>query len=98
MLLIFWYSAAVVLAIVLLFGLRFARDLRDSPLWFRAVNVLLAINLLVWSALGFSLIFYSPHLSAPTRIALSHCKWTSGGITLGVLVSLAFSRLFKRAV
>ena len=94
--LVFLYSAAAILAVVLLLGIRFERDLRGSPLWFRAVNVVLAINLLVWSALGFALVFYSVHFSAHTRTALSDCKWTSGGITLGVLISLAFSRLFQK--
>jgi hypothetical protein len=96
--LVFCYSAAAILAVLLLFGIRLERDLRNSPLWFRAANLVLAINMLIWSALGFTLIFYSAHLSAPVRIAISHCKWTSGGITLGMLISLGFSRFFKQKV
>jgi hypothetical protein len=96
--LIFGYSAAVILAIVLLLGLRFERDLRASPRWFRAANLVLATNLLVWSALGFALVFYSAHFSTHTRTALFHCKWTAGGITLGMLICLSFSRFFKQEV
>jgi hypothetical protein len=96
--LVFQYSAAAILAVVLLLGIRFERDFRGSPLWFRAANLVLATNLLVWSALGFALVFYSAHFSAHTRTALFHCKWTSGGITLGMLISLSFSRFFKQEV
>jgi hypothetical protein len=92
---VFCYAAAAILAVVLLFGIRFERDLRNSPLWFRAANLVLAINILVWSALGFTLIFYSAHFTTHTRAALIHCKWMCGGITLGVLISLAFSRIFQ---
>jgi len=95
---IFGYSAAAILAVVLLLCLCFERDLRNSALWFRAVNLVLAINMLSWSALGFTLIFYSVQLSPPARIAISHCKWTSGGITLAIVISLAFSRFFKQEV
>jgi hypothetical protein len=95
---VFGYSAAAILAVILLLGIRFERDLRNSPHWFRAANVVLAINILVWSALGFILTFYSTLFSAHTRAALSHGKWTSGGITLGMLITLAFSRFFKREV
>jgi hypothetical protein len=92
---VFCYSAGAILAIILLVGLRFERDLRSSSRWFRAANVVLAANMFVWSALGFALIFYSAHFGLHTREAVSHCKWTSGGITLGMLISLAFSRFFK---
>jgi len=95
---IFLDSAAVILAIILLFGLRFERDLRASPRWIRATNLAFAINLLVWSALGFTLIFYSAHLTAYARAAISHCEWMSGGITLGIVISLGFSRFLKPKV
>jgi len=95
---VFCYSAAAILALLLLFGIRFERDLRNSPLWFRAANVVLAVNMFSWSALGFALLFYSSRFSPHMRIAFSHLWWISTGITLGMFISLGFSRFFKREV
>src|SRR5438552_11232384 len=91
---VFWYSAAVILALLILLVGPFTREYRSSSLWFRAVNLALAINLLIWSALGFTLIFAPAHFSTHTRAALFHCKWISSGITFGILISLMFSKLF----
>ena len=91
---IFFYSAAVILALVVFFVGPFTRDYQNSSLWLRAIFFALATNLLIWSALGFTLIFYSQHFSTHTRAALSHCKWISSGITLGILISFLFTKLF----
>lgn len=91
---IFCYSAAVILAVVVFLVGPFTQDYKKSSAWLRAIFFALAINLLIWSALGFTLIFYATHFSPHTRVALSHCKWTSGGITLGILISFGFSKLF----
>jgi hypothetical protein len=32
---------------------------------------------------------------AHIRAALAHCGWVSDGITLGIVISLAFSRFFQ---
>jgi hypothetical protein len=96
--LIFGYSAAAILALVVFLVFPFTRDYQNSLRWLRAVFFALAANMLIWSALGFTLIFYSEQLSLPARIAISHCKWTSGGISLGILISFAFSRFFKQKV
>jgi hypothetical protein len=91
---IFCYSAAAILALVVFLVGPFTRDYQNSSAWLRAVFFALAINLLIWSALGFTLILYAAHVSTQTRVALSHCKWTSGGITLGILISFLFTKLF----
>jgi len=93
--LLFWYSAAAILAVVVLLGIRFARDLRDSPLWVRAAFFALALTLLVWSTLGFTLVFYSPHFSTHVRVALINCKWMFSGISLGIVISLTLNKLFQ---
>jgi len=91
---IFCYSAAAILALVVFLAGPFTRDYQNSSLWLRAVFFALATNMLIWSALGFTLIFYSGHFSTHTRAALSHCEWISSGITLGILISFVFSKLF----
>jgi hypothetical protein len=91
---IFCYSAAAILALVVFFVGPFTRDYQNSSRWLRAVFFALATNVLIWSALGFILTFYAAHFSNHARLALSQSKWTSGGITLGILISLAFSKLF----
>ena|SRR5207248_9370955 len=91
---IFCYSAAAILALVVFLVGPFTRDYQNSSRWLRAVFFALATNLLIWSALGFMLIFYGAHFSSHTRVALSHCWWTSGGITLGILISFLFTKLF----
>ena len=96
--LVFAYSAAAILAMGLLLAIRFERGLRNSPRWFRAANLVLAINMLVWSALGFTIMFDVAHFTTHTHAALVQCKWTCGGIGLGILISLAFSRFFKQKV
>jgi len=93
--LLFWYSAASILAVVVLLGIRFARDLRDSPLWVRVAFFALAITLLIWSALGFTLIFYSAHLSTHMRAALINLKWMFSGISLGLVISLTLNKVFQ---
>jgi hypothetical protein len=92
--LIFCYSAAAILALVVFLVGPFTRDYQNSSAWLRAVFFALAINMLIWSALGFTLIFYAVHFSTHTRVALFHCKWTSGGISLGILLSFLFTKLF----
>jgi hypothetical protein len=84
----------VVLAIFLLL-IPFTGQYRSSSLWVRAVTLILAINSLIWSALGFALIFYSAHLTAYARASFLHCKWLSTGIALGLLISLLFSVEFR---
>lgn len=91
---IFCYSAAAILALVVFLVGPFTRDYQNSSAWFRAVFFALASNMLIWSALGFTLIFYSEHFSTHARAALSHSKWISTGITLGILISLLFTKLF----
>src|SRR5947209_16451111 len=88
------YSAAAILALVVFLVGPFTRDYQNSSRWLRAIFFALATNSLIWSALGFTLTFYGAHFSSHTRIALSHCWWTSGGITLGILISFLFSKLF----
>src|ERR1700730_9869790 len=92
--LIFCYSAAAILALVVFLVGPFTRDYQNSSRWLRAIFFAFASNMLIWSALGFTLTFYSEHFSTPARAALSHSKWISSGITLGILISFAFSKLF----
>jgi hypothetical protein len=91
---IFCYSAAAILALVFFLVWPFTRDYQNSSRWLRAVFFALATNNLIWSALGFTLIFYGTRFSSHTRVALFHCKWMPGGITLGILISFAFSKFF----
>jgi len=91
---IFFYSAAAILALGVFFVSPFTRDYRIFSPWVRALFFVLASNMLIWSALGFTLLFYSGHFSPHTRAALLQSKWTSSGITLGILISFFFSKLF----
>jgi hypothetical protein len=92
---LFLYSVMVILAVVLLV-IPFCRQWRNSSLWVRAVCFVLAINRLIWSALGFALVLYSTHLSSHMRASLFHWKLIFTGIALGLLVSLLFSAEFRQ--
>ena len=91
---IFSHSAGVILALVVFLVGPFTRDYRNSSPWVRAVFFALAANLLISSALGLTLIFYSGHFTTHTRATLFHCKWTFSGITVGILISWLFTKLF----
>ena len=89
------YSVMVILAIFLSL-IPLTGQYRSSSLWVRAVTLILAINSLIWSALGFTLIFYSAHLTAHARSSLLQCKWLCTGIALGLLISLLLSPEFRQ--
>jgi hypothetical protein len=91
---VFCYSAAAILGVVALMLVPIWRDFRNYSLSYRAVFLVFAGNLLIWSGLGFTLLFYSVHFSTHIRAALFNLKWVSSGITLGLMISLLFIRFF----
>jgi len=78
------------------FFVEFAPKYRSASSWIRSVHFVLGIIGLVWSALGFLLVFYSSHFTRQTRFSLSHWKSHIGGIAVGLLISLVLSSEFRQ--
>jgi len=84
------------IASVWFFFVAFAPEYRSGSSWIRSVHFVLGIIGLVWSALGFLLVFYSSHFTRQTRFALSDWKSHIGGIAIGLLISLVLSSEFRQ--
>ena len=78
------------------FFVAFRRKYRGTSQWIRSVNLILAIIGLIWSALGFLLLFYSSHLTSQTRSSLFQWKSHISGIAVGLLISLLLSSEFRQ--
>jgi membrane associated rhomboid family serine protease len=89
--LIFIGYAVMPLASLWFFFVAFGRKYRSASQWIRSVNLILAIIGLIWSTLGFLLLFYSSHLTSRTRSSLFDWKSHISGIAVGLLISLLLS-------
>jgi membrane associated rhomboid family serine protease len=94
--LIFIAYAVMPVASLWFFFVAFRRKYRGTSQWIRSVNLFLAIIGLIWSALGFLLLFYSSHLTSQTRSSLFQWKSHISGIAVGLLISLLLSSEFRQ--
>jgi hypothetical protein len=75
--------------------LALAPKYRTASRWLRSVCLILGINGFLWTALGVTLLVYAPHLSKQLRVSLDHWMSESGGMGLGLLISLILSPEFR---
>lgn len=67
---------------------------RASSRWIRSALLIVGTVTLVWSALGFLLVFRGGEISAQARHTLSVTKTFLGGIAVGLLIALLLSPEF----
>jgi hypothetical protein len=80
---------------VLIFLAAFAPGLQRVSSWIRAAFFLFVPVCLGWSILGFTLLYYSPHLS-PARSHMLHVsKIALSGIAIGIILVLFLSSEFR---